>query len=104
MAVRFGVFNVNAMLRRLTAKQLLEWEAYASLEPFDEVRADWRAAQVAAMVFNMAVAPKDRKNVSEFLLKFDAVAEEAPKRTQTLEQQRQMLSILAALHATDVKH
>lgn len=80
MAVRLGRVNVNQMLRSITAKQFAEWEAYARLEPFDEMRNDLRMAQIVAMVFNMAVAVKDRKPVSHFLIPWEKGSEaEVPR-------------------------
>lgn len=86
-----GEVNVDAMLRRITAKQFRQWEVYNELEPFGEFRDDVRAAQITAMIFNMAVAVKDRKPLTEFLLPWDKVLEQeaAPKR-QTPEQQLQI--------------
>lgn len=40
------------MLRQLTRRQLLEWRAYADLEPWDEQRADMRSAQIVAAIIN----------------------------------------------------
>jgi hypothetical protein len=40
------------MLRGMSARQFNEWRAYADLEPFDEVRADYRAAQVVQVLLN----------------------------------------------------
>ena len=50
-----GKPNVDEMLRGLTAVQFLEWQEYARLEPFDEVRGDYRVAQVvqAIMAVNL---------------------------------------------------
>ena len=69
-----GQVNVDAMLRSLTAKQLQEWLAYAKLEPFDEKRADYRAAQIAQMVLlvNLAKGAKV-PTMDELLLKFEPV-------------------------------
>lgn len=39
----------------MSIRQFQEWRAYADLEPFDEKRADYRAAQVEAAVLNSAV-------------------------------------------------
>ena len=52
--MKLGQLNVDAVLRRLTAKQFLEWEEYARLEPFDvtDRRQDWRAAQIVKQVFD----------------------------------------------------
>lgn len=41
------------MLATMTAEQFLEWRAYADLEPFDEERADYRAAQVVQTLLNV---------------------------------------------------
>ena len=62
------------MLRSLTAKQLQEWLEYAKVEPFDEVRADYRAAQIAQMVLlvNLAKGAKI-PTLEELVLKFETV-------------------------------
>ncbi len=70
MAVRLGRVNVDAMLRSLTAKQFFEWEAYARMEPFSEVRADYRAASIRAMIHNVNVEEKYQKDIDHFLLKW----------------------------------
>lgn len=62
---------MNKMLRSITAKQWLMWEAYAALEPFDELRADYRSAQIVQMLYNInrdsKKEPKGRK-IEDFLL------------------------------------
>ena len=98
LAEERGRINVDAMLRALTAKQFLELLAYKRLEPFREARADWRAAQVAAMIFNMAVAPKDRRPLKDFLLAFE---EQVTKR-QSPKEQFALLKVLAAAYATSM--
>jgi hypothetical protein len=40
------------MLRGLTAREFAEWRAYADLEPFDETRADLRAASIVSAYLN----------------------------------------------------
>jgi len=65
-----GQVNVRHMLRSLSAKDFIEWEAYASLEPFGEIRADWRAASIREMVHNTQVEQKSRRPVKDFLLTF----------------------------------
>ena len=101
MAVRLGRVNVNAMLRSLTAKQFIEWECYARLEPFNELRADQRAASVVAMIYNMAVAVKDRKPANDplFLLRFED-EDEKPKPKQD---QFAVMKVLAAAYSSDVE-
>lgn len=87
------------MLRSLTAKQFIEWEAYARLEPFNELRADMRSAQIASYIYNMAVSSRDRKPVSDFLLKWEE-ADEAKPRTQTWQQQKSIAYMIAAAYST----
>jgi hypothetical protein len=41
------------MLRSITIRQLGEWRAYADLEPFDEERADLRAASIVQELRNL---------------------------------------------------
>lgn len=43
------------MLCSISMRQLNEWREYADLEPFDEERADLRAAQVVQAVVNYSV-------------------------------------------------
>ena len=83
MAVRMGRLDVDQMLRELTARQLLEWRAYDTIEPLGDDREDLRAASIREMVFNMAVAGKDRRPLNDFLLEWEPEdPEEAEKRKQ----------------------
>ena len=70
------------MLRSLTAKQFIEWEHYARLEPFDELRADYRTASIREMLHNMAVVAKHRKPLDYFLLKYGDAVEDEPEQRQ----------------------
>lgn len=85
------------MLRRMSAKDFRGWEIYAGLEPFGEVRADHRAAQVAQMVFNMAVAAKHRKPLKDFILPTIEYEEASKPRQDTFA----VMKILAAAYSTD---
>lgn len=71
------------------------WEHYARLEPFGELRDDYRAASIREMIFNMAVEKKDRKPIEDFLLRYDEDAKPRRKK-QSVEQQIMFLNILAA--------
>ena len=64
---------MDAMLRSLTAAQFLEWTYYARLEPFDEVRGDLRAAQIAQMILAVKMDQKKHKlpGLDELVLKFE---------------------------------
>ena len=37
----------------MTSLELSEWQAFAELEPFGDIRADWRIAQLSAMFLNV---------------------------------------------------
>lgn len=95
MAVRLGRVNVDAMLRSLTAKQFVEWEAYARLEPFSEMRADWRAASIRQMIHNVAVEEKNQKDIEHFLLKWK---EEENKPKQTWQQKKSIAYAICAAY------
>ena len=86
------------MLQEITAKQFVEWEAYARMEPFNELRADARSAQVAHMIYNMAVDAKHRKPFEDFLLKFDGEnkVKEQVKPKQTWQEQQKIMQLWAA--------
>lgn len=55
--------------------------------------ADMRAAQITAMIFNMAVAVKDRKPISHFLLPWEKAADAAPVKTSQAQDWRFKKSI-----------
>lgn len=96
-----GEINVDRVGRRITAKQLLGWEAYMRLEPFGELRDDYRAASIVQMIFNMGVAKaKDRKPIGHFLLKW---GEQEPERRQTWQEQQKIMTLLARAYSTPVK-
>lgn len=88
------------MLRRMSARQLLEWEAYSELEPFDKTRVDLGFAQITTALYNIH---RDRKahpspfKVADFMPKFDE--DEAPKRST--EYLAMMLNALAQAYSKD---
>lgn len=91
----FGEVNVDALARKLTAKQFLGWEAYASLEPFGERRADYRTAQILRMLLLVNTAAEDRNKVpslEDLLLAFE---EKKPKVPQSFQEQIAIAKIMA---------
>ena len=50
--MKLGILNVDDMLRSMTVRQFNEWRAYGEIEPFDEVRADLRSAQLVQSMLN----------------------------------------------------
>lgn len=73
LASGYWVHNPDAMARRMPYRVLMEWYAYAALEPFGEERADLRAAMVAATVANCMGRKKGQKafKLTDFMLEFD---------------------------------
>lgn len=49
------------MLAEMTWQQLMEWHAYAEVEPFGEERADLRAGIVASTVANVNIDSRKTK-------------------------------------------
>lgn len=66
------------MLRGMTARDLLWWEAYYALEPSLDQRIDLLVASVREMIHNVAVPQKHRKSVEHFLLKFESKQASVP--------------------------
>jgi hypothetical protein len=61
-------------LKGLSIRQLAEWEAYYSVEPFGDVREDWRQAIAGAGVMTMLKAGGEAVNPKRLL------AVQAPKK------------------------
>lgn len=66
------------MLRQLSAKQLFAWQAFDLVEPFDDRRSTWQAAQMCAM---LAANAGRQAKVSDFLLEFGGAVTEKPRKT-----------------------
>ena len=100
--MRLGVVNVDRdILRGLTAKQFRAWEHYAELEPFDETRADYRAASIVQMLYNVNRGSKQKAvALEDVVLKFGA-QEKKDQQKQTPQQQFAILKVLAAMHANE---
>jgi hypothetical protein len=77
MAVWMRQPNVYNMLRRLTAKHFIEWEAYLQLHPFAfdaEKRADFRTAHIVQTMLNIMRSEKHKPEpwtLEECLISFD---------------------------------
>jgi hypothetical protein len=81
------------MLSEMTWAQLVEWQVYASVDPFEEVRADIRAALIAATIANVHRGKgKPAFTVKDFLLQFEKAAD----GTQSVEAIKQMLTAFTA--------
>jgi hypothetical protein len=81
------------MLKEMSITELREWRAYADLEPFDEGRADLRAASIAYFLVSAWRGRKGRKlKLQDFLLKFGDELEKATAPKQQSWQNMKLLS------------
>jgi hypothetical protein len=81
------------LLREMTAQELLEWQVLERLDPYGQLREDYRTAQVCAVLANVnrgKTTPPYR--VEDFLLDF--TPPEAPPAAETVEG---MLAVLVAM-------
>ena len=90
MAVWMRQPNVYKMLRSLTAKHFMEWEAYLQLHPFAfeaEKRADYRTAHLVQTMLNIMRSEKHKPQpwtLEECLLDFDPKPVEARQPRQEM--------------------
>lgn len=65
---------------RISSREFAEWQAYDRVEPFGEVRADFRAGIIASTIVNLFKSKGDKPaRPDEFLPTFgEAPAPEAP--------------------------
>jgi len=89
------------MLKSISFRQFLEWQAYYTLEPFGELRADLRAASIVQIVHNAAVKKEHQKALADFLLKDPDFNAQPAVKGQTLEQKEAIIwAIVNAYGAT----
>jgi len=58
------------MLRGMSFRQFMEWRAYADMEPFDEVRADQRTADIVRTLINLNRGKRKAISLEDCVLKF----------------------------------
>jgi hypothetical protein len=91
-----GEVDVDALLARLTARQLTEWMAYYQLEPWGDLNHDRRMATLTALTANAHRDPKKRPepfSSEDFMLSYTA-HEPVVERHQSWQQQKAMLQAL----------
>ncbi len=72
---------------------------YHELEPFGDMRADYRTASIVQMLYNINRGKNQKAlELKDFILTF---GEQEQKPKQTPEQQFAILKVLAAMHAND---
>lgn len=92
--MKLGYVDVYEMAKSFTAKQLFEWEAFAQLEPFTELREDYRNAAILHAIY-MAAGGKKKLKVEDFLLKF---GEQEPPRKKSAQEIWSILELFTKVH------
>jgi len=98
LAVKLGIADVGALAKSLTAKELADWMTYGEIEPFDEVRDDYRFALLCQLTANLHRDPnKSAYKLKDFLLKFenDELMEPELEPQQSWEEQESILRFMA---------
>ena len=91
--------TVSEMLARMSSRELTEWMAYFTIEPWGEERADLRAGIVASVIANVNRDPRKRPRPyrpEDFMPRFGA-----PRRQSWQEQLRIAEIITAAMGGED---
>ena len=60
------------MLRSMSVKQLIRWEVYSEIEPWEEERQDYRTASIVASLWNLFGRRRGGKihSVEDWVMKF----------------------------------
>lgn len=96
-----GEIDVEAFLRRYSYKTFKGWLHYFELEPWGDVRADYHAASVTQMLYNINRGKNQKaRPLGDFLLKFDA-DDDAPKQMTTWQEQWRAMEAIAKAHMTE---
>lgn len=99
--MKLGRANVDALLRSLTAKQFLEWEMYARLEPFAEIQMDYRFASICQVIANVNRG-KDQApfKLEDFRLRWSDEGREGPvKAPAPWERMKSIAMAVAMAHS-----
>lgn len=86
------------MLRQISTRQLSEWRAYADLEPFDETRADLRAAQIVQAL--ITAHSRRRVPLKNCMLEFRETATAPRSPEDARAQVRRTMDVLMAIYGT----
>lgn len=91
------------LLEELSWRQLLEWEAYAGLEPFGEWRGDLRVAQLTSLLANVHRNPDKKREPFTWrdFMPFDEMQIDdvkQPVQKQSIEEMRAVLVAIASAH------
>jgi len=91
-------------------RELIEWQTFESLEPFESFRADYRAAQIVQTVCNLMRDSKKRPNpytLQECVLPFGDAADARhggkPTRRQSWQEQKEIFKMYAMTAERDAQ-
>jgi hypothetical protein len=92
----------------LSASQLMEWEAYDSLDPVGSWREDIRVAYLSSLITNLAISTHGKKGsrltkVEDFMLEWDEEAREAKQQGQSTEEIKEILLSFANTHNEGIR-
>jgi len=95
-----GELDVDGMLRRMKPSQLVEWKAYADVEPFGAIRDNYHAAIIAKIIADAHGAKIGGRpfKYEDFLLNFKEVSEQQQQQkpqTQTWQQKKSIAMMIA---------
>lgn len=88
------------MLRGMSWRQLMEWEAFDEIDPIGGKRGDYHAASVAAVIMNAvagAVGSRKRVRVEDMLLMFGEGRKEIKSERKSWETMKSIGMMWAAL-------
>lgn len=89
---------MDAMLRSMTAVQLLEWQHFSVVEPFGEERADYRTASIVQVLVNAHRDVKRRPKavtLEDVLLRFGDSERPGTSQAQTWQEMKR-IGLMAA--------
>jgi hypothetical protein len=92
-----GIYNVDEMLRGMSARQFAAWQAYDALETFSRRRLDYLFASIVQTLWNINRDVKKHPTafkLDEFVLDFE---EKAPKKPLTNEQVKEKMMLLTSM-------
>jgi hypothetical protein len=81
--------TVRELLSKLDSREISEWMAYYSIDPFGEVRADYRMAMSCCLLANINRGKGQPFKVSDFMPEF------GPKKEQTVDEMKALLMGMA---------
>lgn len=77
------------MLSKMDSREISEWMAYYSMDPFGEVRADYRMAMLCCLTANINRGKGQPSKISDYMPEF------GPKKPQTMEEMKTILMSVA---------